>query len=106
MPLPKDKVKEVLFHSMSATWRSEITMQGFNYPSHTIMDLIQFCERLESLDPKASTIMSNNEKPSKHKGPGKQKETRNTRCNSHITTTKSTAKTTGTTKPTIPNSAF
>ena len=28
-----------------------MTMQGFNYLNHTVIDLIQFAERLESLEP-------------------------------------------------------
>ena len=52
MPLPEDELKEVLFHAMSGTWRQEMTKQGFNYPNHTVIDLIQFAEHLESLKPK------------------------------------------------------
>lgn len=36
---------------MPGTWRQEMTKQGFNYPNHTVIDLIQFVERLESLEP-------------------------------------------------------
>ena len=49
--LPGDKLKEVLFNAMPSIWRQEMTKQGFNYPNHTVIDLIQFVERLESLDP-------------------------------------------------------
>ena len=49
--LPEDELKEVLFHAMPSTWRQEMTKQGFTYPNHTVIDLIQFAERLESLEP-------------------------------------------------------
>ena len=49
--LPEDELKEVLFHAMPGTCRQEMTNQGFNYPNHTVIDLIQFAERLESLEP-------------------------------------------------------
>ena len=52
VPLPEDELKEVLFHAMPGTWRQEMTKQGFNYPNHTVIDLIQFAERLEPLEPK------------------------------------------------------
>ena len=61
MCLPEDELKEVLCHAMP-----------FNYPNHTVIDLIQFAERLESLQPnenknpaepkKVNTL--NTEKPS------------------------------------------
>ena len=52
VPLPEDELKEVLVHAMPGTWRQEMTIQGFNDPNRTVIDLIQFAERLESLDPK------------------------------------------------------
>ena len=48
--LPEDELKEVLFHAMPSTWCQEMTKHGFNYPNHTVIDLIQFAEWFKSLE--------------------------------------------------------
>jgi len=50
-PLPEEELVEALYHAMPNSWRTEMVIQGFNYVHHNCMELLNFCERLETLEP-------------------------------------------------------
>ena len=49
--LPEDEVLDILEFGIPAPWQGAMTLQGFNPQSHSIIDFVQFCERLEMTDP-------------------------------------------------------
>ena len=54
LPLPADEIMDIIYHSMSATWKSKMIEQGFNYANSIIKEMIDFFEiRVENLKPRA-----------------------------------------------------
>ena len=67
--LPEDELVEALYHAMPNFWRNTMVLQGFNYANHTCIELLQFCERLETLEPPAEKKKkSNDSKPTTSSG--------------------------------------
>ena len=65
--LPDDELKEIIYHAIPNSWRKQMTLQGFNYPTEDIVEMIRFCEqRLEAMEPKAE--ISAKKKKSKSSG--------------------------------------
>jgi len=57
--MSQDELVETLYHALPNSWMTEMVKQGKNYAQHGITDLLQTCERYESLEEPAP------EKPSK-----------------------------------------
>ena len=52
-PLPADEIMDIIYHSMSTTWKNKMIEQGFNYTDSIIKELTNFFEfRVENLAPK------------------------------------------------------
>ena len=62
--LPEDELVEALYHAMPNSWRNTMVLQGFNYVNHTCIELLQFCERLETLEPPAEKKKKSNDSKS------------------------------------------
>ena len=44
---------DIIYHSMSTTWKNKMIEQGFNYADSTIKEMTDFFEtRVENLEPK------------------------------------------------------
>ena len=50
--LPNDEILELLEFAIPTSWQREMTRQGYDPAAHSVQDLVQFCERLESTEKK------------------------------------------------------
>ena len=50
--LPNDEILELLEFAILTSWQREMTRQGYDPAAHSVQDLVQFCERLESTEKK------------------------------------------------------
>ena len=66
--LPEDELVEALYHAMPNSWRNTMVLQGFNYVNHTVIELLQFCERLETLEPPAEKKKKSTDKSTTSSG--------------------------------------
>ena len=66
--LPEDELVEALYHAMPNSWRNTMVLQGFNYVNHTCIELLQFCERLETLEPPAEKKKKSTDKSTTSSG--------------------------------------
>ena len=64
-PMFEDELVETLYHALPATWIAQMVMLGVNYAQHTLTDLLQTCERYESLEESAPEKPSKDSKSSK-----------------------------------------
>ena len=48
--MSQDELVETLYHALPNSWMTEMVKQGKNYAQHGITDLLQTCERFESLE--------------------------------------------------------
>ena len=54
--LPHNEVKEILYYTMTNTWRKKITEQGYYYLHRSIHEMIGFYKtRIENLETPASS---------------------------------------------------
>ena len=52
-PLSADEIMDIIYHSMSITWKNKMIEQSFNYADSTIKEMTDFFEtRVENLEPK------------------------------------------------------
>ena len=52
-PIPADEIMDIIYRSMSTTWKNKLIEQGFNYIDSTIKEMSDFFEtRVENLEPK------------------------------------------------------
>ena len=43
-PLPADEIMDIIYHSMSTTWKNKMIEQGFSYADSTIKEMTDFFE--------------------------------------------------------------
>ena len=69
-PLPADEIINIIYHSMSTTWKNKMTEQGFNYADSTITEMTDFFETcVVNLEPKEDKkIFSSCQESEKKKG--------------------------------------
>ena len=48
--LPQDEIRDIVEFSIPDSWRNHATSQGFDIMNHTLMEFVEFCERLELLE--------------------------------------------------------
>eukprot|EP00957_Ditylum_brightwellii_P122745 9360326-Ditylum_brightwellii.AAC.1 len=70
-PLDSDKLLDVLEFGVPASWRRELTAQGFDPVDQGLCKFVEFCIHLESCEP--SKDRPKGEKPAKAKTTGKRK---------------------------------
>ena len=58
--LSEDELLDIMEFGIPAHWQGAMTLQGFNPQSHSVIDFVQFCERLEITDPHAEEENSSN----------------------------------------------
>ena len=52
-PLPADEIMDIIYHSMTMTWKNKMIEQDFNYSNSTIKEMSDFFEtRVENSEPK------------------------------------------------------
>ena len=66
--LPEEELVEALYHAMPNSWRTEMVIQGFNYVHHNCVELLNFCERLETLEPPPEKKKDNKKSSNKSAG--------------------------------------
>jgi hypothetical protein len=59
--LPEDDIIEIVLHACPNSWIQEMDRQDFDSDRHTLVELLQFLERIESLEP---TVISHSTKAS------------------------------------------
>ena len=69
-PLPTDEVKDIIYDSMTTTWKNKIIKLGFNYADSSVKEMTDFFEtRVENLESrekmKKSSIVSKKKKDKK-----------------------------------------
>ena len=57
--MSQDELVETLYHALPNSWMTNMVLQGLNYAQHSLTELLQTCERFESVEEPAP------EKPSK-----------------------------------------
>jgi hypothetical protein len=59
--LPEDDIIEIVLHACPNSWIQEMDRQDFDSDRHTLVELLQFLEHIESLEP---TVISHSTKAS------------------------------------------
>ena len=68
--LGEDEIKDLLYHGIPKSWQHSMVKQGFSYQDETVQKFISFCERLEAVEKKPTSIKksgSSSKKNNKHK---------------------------------------
>jgi hypothetical protein len=65
--LPEDDVIEIVLHACPNSWIQEMDRQDFDSDCHTLIELLQFLERIESLEPTAISHTNKASSASEHK---------------------------------------
>jgi hypothetical protein len=73
--LPEDDVIEIVLHACPNNWIQEMDRQDFDADHHTLVELLQFLERIELLEPTTISHTNKASSTSKHKSNTKGKPT-------------------------------
>jgi hypothetical protein len=65
--LPEDDIVEIVLHACPNSWIQEMDRQDFDADHHTLQELLQFLERIESLEPTMISHTNNASSASEHK---------------------------------------
>ena len=79
--LELDEIKDILHHALPQTWQDAMTMQGFNYPSKTIDEMVEFCERYENLE---EMVIPKKKKTSKKESSSNTKKSKKRKASSDL----------------------
>ena len=71
-PLSADKIMDIIYHSMPATWKTKMIEQDYNYADSTIKEMTGlFATRVENLEPKEEKKKPSVASKPSRKGKGK-----------------------------------
>ena len=85
--LPPDDLSEILEFSMPNKWHSHMVMHNFVPSEHTLIEVVEFCERLEFIKKLTRTNGNNN-----HLGKNSQTDPKSSRKRDHQRASKSSDK--------------
>ena len=54
--LGEDEVKDIIFRALPHSWKKQMTLQGFNYPTQDIVEMVRFSERIESMEQESELV--------------------------------------------------
>ena len=76
VPLPAEKIMDIIYHSIPTTWKKKMIEQDFNYADSTIKEMTDFfATRVENLEPKNTNKKSSaGAKKSKDKNSTKKRK--------------------------------